>query len=233
MLMLIHGRKLSLFVALSLSDLALTWFLLSRRGGAYESNPAAAWWLQQFGWPGLIGFKLVVSVVAVFVVVILARRNARAAGRLLLFACALLLAVVVYSSLLVPEVCAHAEISNRIQARAQKLEEQFSLQRIYDAALAHLTNELMADRCSLSEAVIVLGKTERVHSDHWLTMLSSRFPSYTGRELVAIRLILEVKECPNVSPDRSSERARVLAVQFQARFNRPAPVEFADTLTTS
>ena len=35
-----HPRKLFLFAALSLADLALTWFLLERRGGgAYEQNP--------------------------------------------------------------------------------------------------------------------------------------------------------------------------------------------------
>ena len=118
-----HPRKLILFTALSLADLALTCLLLQRAGGAYESNPVAAWWLANFGWAGLAGFKfaLVLSVAALVAVV--SRYHPRAGGRVLAFGCSALLAVVLYSGSLVRSVGVEAaESAGAEPGRSEEVE---------------------------------------------------------------------------------------------------------------
>jgi hypothetical protein len=106
---LTHPRKLALFAALSLADLALTWLLLERSGGrAYESNPVAAWWLLSFGWAGLAGFKFAVAGVVAGLALVVSRSRPRAGGRVLAFGCSALLAVVLYSGFLVRGLTAEA-----------------------------------------------------------------------------------------------------------------------------
>jgi hypothetical protein len=214
-----------LFAAMNLSDLALTWYLLDRNGGAYESNPVAAWWLAQFGWPGLTGFKLAVCAGTALAVILLARRNLLAAGGVLAFAFAALFGVLIYSSLLVPEVCAQSRSEELLSNHSEQLEGHRLRYWAYRALLNRLTGELMADRCSLETAVNVLSKDEHVHEPLWFESLSGRFPGNTTRELVAIRLMLEVREIPNVSADQMANRLGDLALQFQVLFLRPLPVE--------
>jgi hypothetical protein len=56
------GRKLLLFVCLSLADLGLTWHLLAHgEGQVDEGNPLARWWLANCGWPGLTCFKVALA----------------------------------------------------------------------------------------------------------------------------------------------------------------------------
>jgi hypothetical protein len=67
---------LALFVALSVTDFALTYALIQVSGGAvYEANPVAAVWLEQYGWNGLAGFKAATVVVFLAAVATLARRS--------------------------------------------------------------------------------------------------------------------------------------------------------------
>ncbi|HZV05491.1 MAG TPA: DUF5658 family protein, partial [Gemmataceae bacterium] len=217
-----------LFALMNLSDLALTLFLLNRNGGAYESNPVAAWCLQRFGWPGLVAFKLSVAALAALAVVLIARRSLLAAGSVLTFACAALLGVLVYSSLLVPEVCAEGKSREELSNHKEQLEAHLSRYREYQSLLDRLANQLTADRCSLDAAVKALCKSDRVHDPLWVESLSQRFPGYRVPELIAIRLMLEVMESPDLTPDQVAKRIGDLCVQFQARFHRPAPVEFDD-----
>src|SRR5262249_33959242 len=93
-----YRGKLALFVALSVLDLVLTWYLLRGRPGRfYEGNPVAGWWLASFGWVGLAGFKVAVVLVALGAIAAVARARPRAAGWLLSFACLATAAVVTYS----------------------------------------------------------------------------------------------------------------------------------------
>jgi hypothetical protein len=89
---------MSLFVFLSMADLALTGELLhSSHGSIYESNPVANWWLNAYGWPGLVGFKLFIVLFIVSLVALISRLRPKTAGRFLGFACAALTVVVIYS----------------------------------------------------------------------------------------------------------------------------------------
>jgi hypothetical protein len=90
---------ISLFIALSMADLALTGELLQRSQGAiYESNPVANWWLKSYGWPGLVGFKLIIVMFIVSLVVAISRLRPATGGRFLGFACIALTVVIIYSS---------------------------------------------------------------------------------------------------------------------------------------
>lgn len=96
--------RLSLYVCLSLLDLLLTGIVLRYSDGKiYESNPIAAAWLQ-YGWQGLVIFKvlglLLVSLVSVFV----SMRSPSTGRRLLTFACIAVGLVVVYSWYLLMKV---------------------------------------------------------------------------------------------------------------------------------
>jgi hypothetical protein len=228
-----HRRKMYLFLALSLGDFALTWLLLNRGGGAYESNPAAAWWLEQFGWFGLVSFKLGMCAVAMTLISAVSRRNPHAAGRILFFACSALLAVVAYSGSLVPKVFAQAEAEERIEARNRKLDNEITRSRDYYSTLIDLRDELLAEHCGLFDAVAVLMETERVREPQWYEGLSSAYPGYSKPELVAIRLLLELQDHPTIHQSVRVKRIRSLRAQFAICFGRPVPEEFFTSLLPS
>ncbi len=99
--------KLGLFVVLSVSDLAMTYGLLSSSDGAfYESNPIASAWLARFGWAGLISFKAGIVVVVAALNVVIALHRPDVASSVLTFACAVVAVVVAYSA-----ACMAAEMS--------------------------------------------------------------------------------------------------------------------------
>jgi hypothetical protein len=221
---LVLFRQLSLFAVLSLADLGLTGYLLGCGGGAYESNPVAAWWLEQFGWMGLTGFKLTTLALFAGVVVAVARRNPRTARRVVQLGCAALLVVVVYSSLLVPGVRADADRVGGIEANRQALDKVLLRQQAYAAVLNRLTNDLLYGRRSLAAAEETLAGLEEVRDPGWFKRMVERFPGYSLHELVSIRLILEAILSPGIDADQSAETARDLAAQFEACFGRTAPL---------
>lgn len=115
-----HLRKFGLFVLLSLADLALTWFLLSRgKGEVYEGNPIAHSWLVAYGWGGLIVFKAGIVLVVAGLVFIISRYRPRLGGLVLAFACCTLGAVVIYSCYLVR----HERLLVRSGAKVQQQNE--------------------------------------------------------------------------------------------------------------
>jgi hypothetical protein len=94
-----HPGKQLLFALLSLIDLSLTWWLLSRSGGqVYEGNPVARWWLANHGWLGLAVFKVGGVLLVVGLAAVISHYRPRAGGRVLGFACAALTVVVLYSA---------------------------------------------------------------------------------------------------------------------------------------
>jgi hypothetical protein len=76
------------FGALSLADLVLTWALIVLGGGTvYESNPVAGAWLADYGWRGLLVFKVLAAGLVVAVTFLLVRYRPWAALAIVLFAC--------------------------------------------------------------------------------------------------------------------------------------------------
>jgi hypothetical protein len=87
-----------LFVLLSLADLYLTGALLQKgHGKIYEGNPIAGAWLSEYGWPGLVVFKVGALAIVSIVVVFLAVYRPSTGRRLLTFGCSVLALVALYS----------------------------------------------------------------------------------------------------------------------------------------
>ena len=88
---------LVLFGVLSLLDLYLTWQVIQRSGRIYEANPIAGAWLREFGWQGLIVFKIAAMTVLAASVFILYRRRPLTAAAVVVFACLAVGSVALYS----------------------------------------------------------------------------------------------------------------------------------------
>jgi hypothetical protein len=218
-----HPRKLCLFAALSLADLALTRFLIEHRGGgAYEQNPVAAWFLDHFDWTGLAAFKLGSVLLVVSLVLTVARRRPGVAGRVLTFGCAALLAVLLYSGSLVARV-------NAASARLEQVEEEgFALERERDKELAfaalrvRLQDDLVARRCTLAEAVDILAACDWVQSGGWFRSAGRFCPGSTMPERLAGNLVKHILLSSEFYPDPKGELAAELDRQFRSLFGRPA-----------
>ena len=88
---------LGLYAALSVADLLFTHRLLTANELAYESNPVAGVWLEQYGWAGLAAFKAASVVVFAGALLIVVRRRPRVATGVVAAGCAVLLSVTTYS----------------------------------------------------------------------------------------------------------------------------------------
>ncbi len=192
------GRLLlGLFVALSAVDFLLTWYLLEHRGGSfYESNPVARWFLVRFGWVGLAGFKTAVVLVVGGTVLLLNRRRPRTANRLLRFACLATGLVVLYSFFLLNRASAGSRIHDdaSIQTTSQQLDVKLRHSHQYQLLHAQLSDDLVAGRCTLEEAVDRLAATPHVQDQDWLRGLRARYPNCSDRDCLTASLLRSVGE---------------------------------------
>jgi hypothetical protein len=93
--------RLILFMVLSVADLILTWrLLLFSHGLVYESNPIARYFLSQYGWPGILGFKCVDVLIVACLTLIISSVQPAAARRVLSMACVVVASVAIYSCFL-------------------------------------------------------------------------------------------------------------------------------------
>jgi hypothetical protein len=91
-------RECWFFLLASLFDAFMTWLLLTHESGSFcESNPLALFFLNRFGFAGMLVFKtLLVSVVMVNYAII-SKRRADVARRLMSFGTVVVNGVVLYS----------------------------------------------------------------------------------------------------------------------------------------
>jgi hypothetical protein len=226
---LTYCRKLFLFTALSLIDLALTWIVLGRaEGRAFESNLVAAWWLDCFGWPGLTGFKVAIVLLVAALTLMVSRHRPRVGGCLLTFGCSALLAVVVYSVSLVRRVEAEAGSAvatalRQAQEAIRNLERDLANKRAYDALLGRLVDDLLEHRRTLTEAVEALAEAEYVKDPDWLRRMQLSLPGRGKDECLAGRLVFYTLDLLQADPYRSERVYRDLDATFRSSFGRPAP----------
>ena len=219
-----HPRKLFLFAALSLADLALTWFLLERRGGgAYEQNPVAASCLARFGWAGLAAFKLGSVLLTVALVLTVARRRPRVAGRVLTFGCAALLAVLLYSGSLVARVQAESARVEQAEGEGFAMERERDKQQAYVALHVRMQDDLVARRCTLAEAVDILASCDWVQSGDWFRSAGRYCSGATTAERLAGNLIEHILLGSEIYPLPTGRLAADVDGQFRSLFGRPAP----------
>jgi hypothetical protein len=194
-----HPRKQILFVLLSLADLTLTWWLLSRSGGHIdEGNPIARWWLARHGWVGLAGFKAAVVLLVLGLSAAIARSQPRAASGVLGLGCATLTVVVLYSASLCPAASASPEQrraeENREAAHAllglnREIQRDLRKSEDFRALVGRLCEDLHAGRCTLTEAVARLAESERGRDLTWVQALAANYPNRSFQERLAIVLL--------------------------------------------
>jgi Domain of unknown function (DUF5658) len=90
--------ELAFYAALSIVDLFITSLLLRYGGGSiYERNPIARAWLDLFGWPGLVAFKMLSAGLVAGVATLIAFYRPRLGVGILALGCVVMVAVVLYS----------------------------------------------------------------------------------------------------------------------------------------
>src|SRR5262249_5584973 len=91
---------LLLFVVLSVADLVITFLLIKGAQGhikVSEGNPIAGAWYANYGWPGMIIFKVGIIALVGAVGVYISLHRPDTGRRVLTFACLVVALVVIYS----------------------------------------------------------------------------------------------------------------------------------------
>jgi hypothetical protein len=228
-------RSLSvLFTLLSLTDLALTWWLLDGSGGwVYEANPIARWFLQHHGWPGMACFKVAVVFLVLGLTAIIFRYRPRAARGILGLGCASLALVVWYST----GLCQAPQQAIDEEASLQHLESMNSQIRGWncrrDVMLVHLgkiREELLAERCTLREAVDRLATSDQGKLPDVLRPQLRLYPGRPFAECIAAFLISHVVNSLKEEPQYACSIACNLVREFEDTFSRAIPTMLADSL---
>jgi hypothetical protein len=232
-----HPRKLILFLSLSALDLALTLWLLAHFGGpVYETNPVAAWCLDEFGWLGLVAFKAAMVLFIFGLIAVVSAHRPRTGARVLSFGCAALLAVVGYSAGLcwaVPRSAA-AAAEQRAEDRRRELEQVSEDHKEFRMLLGRLGDGLASGKGTLREAVEQLAQSKAWIDGGLRFGLAEHNPDRSDDELLAAHVITQVVFCA-ASHDENGARAweitRRLEKEFETTFGTPAPRRHREMLT--
>ncbi len=229
----LHPGKFALFGALSLADLFLTQRLVHVSGGqVYEGNPLASAWLELYGWTGLVIFKALALLLVAGVIVYISFHRPRVAGKILGFACLATGLVVVYSCFLVglfgkTTTPLRADEVQRAEAHSEHLDRAIHRERAYAILLDGLVQDLIADRCTLAEAVDRLAQSAKGRDPHWIALLRKSYPHHSRAESLALHLgyhtLVQVRD----DPDHQERLAERLEDDYQASFG--SPVDFHAT----
>jgi hypothetical protein len=181
-----HPGKFALYTLLSVADLSLTFFLLTRgKGIIYESNPVASAWLASFGWSGLVVYKALTMALLASIIVFISVHQNRLAGRLLVFACVALAAVVGYSANIAFDLR-----SDPLQLRVSEDREKYSA--FYFRDFAPASRQVRSGTWTVAQAADKLVTTE---NEYWQSLLRRRYPGLSDRDCLAAYM----KECVGVS----------------------------------
>lgn len=212
-------RKYVLFALLSLMDLVLTWWLLTRfQGKVYESNPIAAWWLENLGWLGLAAFKAACVLTFLVLVALIWRHRPRVGTHLLHLGCAILVLVVGYSTSLalqseqVRTAESPPEMERFLSDINRKARQQFAGRDGYWRLRRQVAQELIQHHYTLPQAIERFALADRLKDPAWLHAL----PGYAGRpleECLALQLLVEIRTLANHRFNRGERSAaeRILA----------------------
>jgi hypothetical protein len=230
-----HPWKLSLFAMLSATDAALTWRLLDRPDApVYEMNPLARWFLEQLGWPGLIGFKAVLVGVVSLAVVFIARYRPCTAGRLLGFACCASVFVVGYSMFI---GWSAGRTPDAVQLEAEKTyfeqqENELRRRNDYREVLDRVVAGVIDKRCTLAQAVDQLLDTERGRDPVWLRDFAEKHPNLSPEESMAVQVVLTAVISRHGNPAAARVLAARLGEDLRSQFGSLAANRVARLLPT-
>jgi hypothetical protein len=191
-------RRLVLFLFLNLLDLVLTWQLIEQgRGQVYEGNPLASWLLTRWGWPGLTTFKLGAVLLVGSIALIIARNRPRTGGRVLSFGCSALFLVLLYSSSVAACIDNAPPGDDPEQQKKQWLDGERSRSDAYRSLRRQLADDLLAGRCTLSEATAQLAASERGRDPRWLETLHKLYPERPYEDCLAANLVAFIRWSEN------------------------------------
>lgn len=211
---------IGLFLALSVADFMLTWLLLNRSSGiAYESNPIAAWFLDNSGWIGLAMFKALIVLFVIVAAIRLEQRRPRSAGSVLAFGCASLVAVVGYSAVLLqevhsPETIASLEILERSEATSRELDSHHQRNKRYQEFVYNLYQAVADGSMTLPIAARNWLNHDIDLEPRWLTGLKIQFDTNEVEMRLAIKLAQEINDYWRWNPDRE----KMLENQFKEHY---------------
>jgi Domain of unknown function (DUF5658) len=213
-----------LFALLGLADLALTAYLLRECPGQfYESNPLARWWLDGWGWVGLIAFKASLVLAVLVTVRLVALQRPRTATRVLGFSCGVTGLVLGYSGLLA--VASWAEVGvfrvrddATIAAESRRLEDRLRQARQYREVLDRVSAELAGGRCTLTQAVGELAATDKGRDPEWLRQLRGLYPNRSDSDCLAAALLSYTYRADDGASELEPARPRP---QLQGRATKP------------
>ena len=233
--LLIHPKQMLLFAGLSLVDLVLTWWLLTRCDDAvYESNPVAQWCLETLGWLGLAAFKAGMVVLVVGLAFIISRSKPRLGGGVLALGCAALLAVVSHSLVLAWTV-SHETDAVTLAALQKQEELAEDLQELYERRdfMDRLCQRLMSGKCTLEKAVSDMLSFEDGENSGWLFTLYHMYPGRPVQECVARNLLVQTLDfyLETGSMKEGRRIMRRLEIEFQNLYG-VSPAEELRSLET-
>ncbi len=216
-----HPGKHLLLALLGLADLALTCALIRNGFGlVYEANPVAAWWISRHGWAGLAAFKVGSLLTGSGLCVVISWRRPRAAGRVLTLGCAATAAVVLYSGHLAVACSGPLDRVRDLREEAARHDrayfEVLEFYRLED----RLSDDLVAGRLGLSEAVAEMWQAVQAHGQKRLKWIRARHPAPSDDQTLAL-FLLDRAQFRHGEADRAL--ATRLASEFSSLFGAPPP----------
>jgi hypothetical protein len=225
-----HPCKLSLFAALSVVDFSLTYYLVQRSGGrVYESNPIAHAWFSDYGWPGLLFFKVVVVLLVGAVCVYISLHRPRLAGSILMFACVAVAAVVVYSCSLAAGFIEGHPAPAKSLAKVGHGRHHGAVRWHEDPRLTltqELAGEVATGTCLLSDAVERLASSKGAMDPEWLSWLREPFVGeLNDREVLAAQLLYRAVRIVQgkIDKDLAECADAQLKAEFWELYQKPCP----------
>jgi hypothetical protein len=229
-----HRSLCVLFALLSLTDLALTRWLIDRSGSpVYEANPIAKWCLDSHGWPGMACFKggLVLLVMGLYAIIF--RYRPRAASRVLGFGCTSLILVVGYSAALcqTPLKAADEEEGRQHLAKMNNETRKWNRQRdTMLALLAELRQRLLVERCTLREAVDRLATLEQGKLSEVLRAQIRPYRNIPVAQSIAAFVISHAVSSVKDKRHCAAQLGRRLAREFEQTYSSAVPAMVAGLL---
>lgn len=224
-----------LFILLSLSDLVLTWWLLTTYPTIVEeSNPFANWLLDQYGWMGLVFLKMAVIGVVIIIYRLLRSWRPQTAQTVLSFGCAVLIAVVGYSVSLAGQAQGWHNHMTELEARQAKLQEKVSSIKHHIRLMDRLGKELLSKRLSLKQAVVELGQSEKGRDPQWIAKAQEVYRCNNADVGMAVALIQQVRaeiQCHITSSHQQT--LRKLTNEFRTMYGTPVNEHIPDYCNTT
>src|SRR5260370_15050729 len=156
---------IALLLLLNAADFALTRFLCAGETGVYEANPVAAWWLLNYGWLCLAGFKPATVLLVVGIATLLMRRRPRLGQGVLGLGCAAGAIAVVVGGYLAGTAgqrdrqLAAAEASD--DAEAGRLDGELARGHDYRTVILSESDKLAAGQSNLANSIERLAATDK------------------------------------------------------------------------